>query len=340
MSRTLRIALAAPIRPSSRSGNDVTAQRWAAHLRALGHQVTTIAVHENESVAAIGASDDFDLLVALHACRSGEAAAAWRAAYPDRPLVVALTGTDLYVDLPDSEVARRSLTIADRLIVLQSAAVDRLGRLDPAAAAKTCVIHQSVERDGLPEPAPVADEFRVVVLAHLRDIKDPLLSAAASRELGATSRVQVHHAGKALDDAWAERAKAEEAANPRYRWHGELERSAAFELLASAHVLACTSIEEGGANVVTEALAIGVPVVGTAIDGNVGLLGADHPGLIPVGDHHALAGLLGRLEADAAALAALRKHCSRLRPITDPAHERQALATLVAELAQAAPDGR
>ena len=51
---------------------------------------------------------------------------------------------------------------------------------------------------------------------------------------------------------------------------------------------------EGGANVVSEAIAVGVPVVGVAHPGSVGLLGEDYPGYFPVGDTEGLAALLRR----------------------------------------------
>jgi glycosyltransferase involved in cell wall biosynthesis len=195
------------------------------------------------------------------------------------------------------------------------------------------VVHQSVDPVTVPPRRPATGEFRVVVLAHLREVKDPLLAARAVRLLDPSSRVRVHHGGGALDAGWAAAAAAEMADNPRWVWHGDLVRSAAMALLASAHVLACTSVAEGGANVVTEAIAAGIPVIGTRIDGNTGLLGDDHPGLVPVGDERALGGLFHRLATDPAALAELQRRTDALASITDPATERRALASVLAAVA-------
>ena len=140
------------------------------------------------------------------------------------------------------------------------------------------------------------------------------------------------HAGAAHDDAWAAAARGEEHDNPRYRWLGELSPDEAGELLAGATVLACTSLLEGGANVVTEAIASGVPVVGTAIEGNFGLLGADYPGLVPVGDDVALSRLLERLEGDPGALAELQARVDALKETTEPSHERDAWRVVLASL--------
>ena len=51
-----------------------------------------------------------DALIALHARRSHESIV--RYASTKKPLIVTLTGTDLYRDLPDSAEARESLELA------------------------------------------------------------------------------------------------------------------------------------------------------------------------------------------------------------------------------------
>lgn len=298
----------------------------------MGHQVEVVAVDETADRFDHQFAAKADVLIALHACRSAAVVRGWADRWPARPLVVALTGTDLYVDLPESATALGSIERADRLIVLQAAAVDRLRSIGDHLAAKARVVRQSLDVDERPPPAPETDEFRVVVLAHLRDVKDPLLAARAAAGLGPDSRVRVHHAGRALDAEWERRVRAEVARNPRYRWHGELERSAALALLGTGHVLACTSVHEGGANVVTEAIAMGVPVVGTRMDGNTGLLGDEHPGLFPVGDDKALTELLHRLESDPTVLADLQARSHALAPTVSPAAERDALAAVLAEL--------
>jgi hypothetical protein len=75
-----------------------------------------------------------------------------------------------------------------------------------------------------------------------------------------------------------------------------------------------------------------VPVLSSRIAGSVGLLGADYPGYFPVGDTAALARLLERTESDAGYYRALQQWCTRLRPLVDPARERQSWADLLAEL--------
>jgi glycosyltransferase involved in cell wall biosynthesis len=170
------------------------------------------------------------------------------------------------------------------------------------------------------------------MLAHLRPVKDPLLGAEAVTHLPARSRVTLVHVGGVLDPALADRARRAMAESARYRWVGELPRAAALATLAGSELLVVTSRLEGGPNAISEALAAGVPVLSTRIDGSVGLLGQDWPGLFPVGDARALAQLLARAEDDAGFRSELRAAARRLAPLVAPEREREAWRALLAEL--------
>ncbi|MDN5861088.1 MAG: TIGR04348 family glycosyltransferase [Pseudonocardia sp.] len=314
----MRIEIVTPAPRGSHHGNRVTAQRWADLLNDLGHETAVTTAWSGEPV---------DVLVALHALRSAAAVRAFAAAHPDRSLVVALTGTDLYRDLPGSAEAQATIDTADALVVLQPLAVDALAL---PLRDRVHVIHQSVVAPAAPEDVP--DGFEVVLLAHLRAVKDPFLVAEATRLLPSGSRVRVTHLGAALDPGTGERARAEAAANPRYRWLGDVPREQALRHLVSSRLLVLTSRLEGGANAISEALAAGVPVLSTRVDGSVGLLGDDYPGYIEVGDAADLARLLERAEADPAFLAALTERVQARRGLVDPERERGAWAELLAGL--------
>jgi putative glycosyltransferase (TIGR04348 family) len=313
----LRITLVCPAPPGSRQGNRITALRWARILKSLGHRVRIRPE-----------ADDADVLIALHARKSADAARAFRERHPERPLVVALTGTDLYKDLPGNPQARRSIAIADRLIVLQPAA---LARLPAEARRKARVIHQSA----IP-PARRArrarESFDVCVLAHLRPVKDPFRAALAARLLSAASRVRIVHAGRSLTPALAARARAEMARNSRYIWVGERSHTAARALLARCRLLILSSRMEGGANVIGEAAVCGVPVLSSRIDGSIGLLGRHYPGFFPVGDTKTLAALLRRAETNARFRESLRCETNRIASLFRPARERRAWQSLIREL--------
>lgn len=288
-------------------------------MRSLGHRVVVGSTYRHRRC---------DLLVALHARHSRAAVEGFRARFPGRPIVLTLTGTDLYGDLREDPRTREVLEWATRLVVLQPLGVDEL----PAPLrAKTRVIYQSATPP--PNvPPPRTDVFEVCVIGHLRPVKDPFRAAWAARRLPASSRIRVLHLGGALSDDMAAQARAEMAVNPRYRWLGELPRWKTLRFLARARLLVHSSEMEGGANVLSEAIACGTPVLASDIPGNVGLLGPDYPGYFPVGDTEALAALMDRAETDPEFYRALQAGVARQKPLVDPARERQSWAELLTEL--------
>ena len=277
-----------------------------------------------------------DVLVALHARRSHEAVARFREAAPSRPIVVALTGTDLYQDLPESREAQTSLDWADRVVLLQE---EGLRELRPEIRTKARVIYQSVvltrraaEAANEPTRFQPKSTFDVCVVGHLRDVKDPFRTAEASRLLPSTSRIRVIHVGGAMDEESAERAKREEEENPRYRWLGERPRWQVFLHLAQCQAFALTSKLEGGANALGEAIVAGAPSLASRIDGSIGLLGSDYPGFFPVGGTEDLAALMDRCERDQSFLLKLRRLTVQRAPLFDPAREANAWTSLLDEL--------
>ena len=316
----MQVALVTPADKRSRSGNRTTAARWAAILRGLGHRVSVTQAYEG------GATD---LLIALHAWRSAGSITQFRELYADRPLIVGLAGTDVYRFLAsDPATVLRSLAFADLLVGLH----DLIGDAIPDRFRdKLTVIHQSAPPLARRDPAR-RKNFDVLVIGHLREEKDPLRAAEAARLLPAGSRIRVVHLGRAHDPSWAERARAEMVANPRYRWRGEMPNWAVRRALARAPLMVLSSRMEGGANVISEAAMAGVPVLASDIPGNVGLLGGDYPGYFPVGNTAALARLLLRSETEPALLAALGRACAARAPLFDPARERAAWHALLARV--------
>ena len=267
---------------------------------------------------------DCDALIALHARRSHDSIVRFKAT--GKPLVVVLTGTDLYRDLPDSVQARQSLELADRIIVLQEAA---LQELDAAVRAKARVVYQSAD-PRLAHKPPKAP-FTVAVIAHLRSEKDPLRAAAALEHLPDRD-IRVVQVGEALDARLGAEAAEMMKREPRYRWLGSLPHRRALERMAASHLLVVSSVMEGGANVICEAARIGTPVLASRMSGNVGMLGADYPGYYPVADHTALAKLLAQAKHDAAFYRRLKGALRARRALFAPAAERRALLGVVREL--------
>lgn len=320
----LKILIVTPAPPGSRHGNRQTAARWARLLRAAGHVVDVVT-----AVDQAPARRRHDLMIALHARRSHASMTAWKSR-PDRPLVLVLTGTDLYRDLADSTQARESLRLADCIVVLQP---EGLKELDAEAQRKARVIYQSAQ--ALARQQPPVRYTLITVIGHLREEKDPFRAAHALRHLPPASRVRVVHLGTAMSEAMAVEARALMAGDPRYRWLGELPHGDTMRWLARSHAMVISSRMEGGAHVVSEAIAIGVPVLASAIAGNLGLLGSTYPGYFPLGDEAALAHLISRLETDRRYALTLERAVAARRHLTDVGAERDALEQLVADAVRA-----
>jgi glycosyltransferase involved in cell wall biosynthesis len=103
-------------------------------------------------------------------------------------------------------------------------------------------------------------------------------------------------------------------------------------LLGRARAMVLSSLSEGGANVISEAVAARVPVLASRIDGSVGLLGRDYPGYFPVGDTPALGRLLQRIETSPEFLARLHRAIARRAPLFLPAREKAAWKKLIGEV--------
>jgi len=326
----LKIGITTPAPPGSRYGNRVTALRWARILKALGHSVSVKQEYDSEP---------FDLLIALHARRSYPSIERFRNQHPNRPIIVALTGTDLYRDLASSRRAQSSLDFATRIIVLQPKALDELRDF---WREKALVVHQSVAdvtaqpRSRAPSSRQVKssshDTFDVCVIGHLRPVKDPFRAAMASRSLPASSRIRVLQIGAAMTRNAELRARAEMKHNPRYRWLGEQPAWRVRQILKQSRISVLSSRMEGGANALGEAIAAGTPVLASRIPGSVGILDEDYPGYFEVGDTRALRSLMIRAESDSGLFAQLMKHCKNLLPLFDPAREATAWAKLLDEL--------
>jgi putative glycosyltransferase (TIGR04348 family) len=312
-----RIAIITPAKPGARTGNLHTAQRWAAMLRGGGRRVSVRTEWDGAQA---------DAMIALHARRSHGSIVGFRREYPSGALVVALTGTDLYRDLPRSREARRSLELADRIIVLQAEAKRSLGA---RLRRKARVVYQS--SDTKLRHAPPTRVFRIAVVGHLRTEKDPFRAVRALAQVPHED-VEVIHIGKALDPAMTREARRWMRREPRYRWLGSVAHCAALGWIAASHALVVSSRMEGGANVISEAARIGTPVLASRIEGNVGMLGRDYRGYYPLCDAQALARLIRRCIEEKDFHRKLRSELLRRRPLFSPAAERRAVRAVVREL--------
>jgi putative glycosyltransferase (TIGR04348 family) len=314
----MKIAIAVPPSAVPRSGNRHTAARWRDFLRELGHRVRVVTEWKR---------GDDDLLLALHARKSHPSIRKFRQLRPKAPVVVALTGTDLYRDIRKYADARRSLAMATRLAVLQN---EGLRELKPALRHKTRVVHQS--SDVRLTHKPVRSRFRIAVIGHLRGEKDPFRAVRALRHLDPAARVEVVQIGGALDARMRAEARQWTKRERRYRWVGSVSHGTAMRWLASSHVLVASSVMEGGANVICEAARIGVPVLASRIPGNVGMLGRGYPGYFRLFDDPELARLIERCRTAPSFYTSMKRAVLRRRELFAPSAERSAVRRLMRNL--------
>jgi len=317
--RKPQLAIVSPALRAANNGNWRTAYRWS---RFLGERFDVdVSDHWTQSASSAAS------MVALHARRSAAAIARFAEDYPDRPLIVVLTGTDLYRDIGIDESARRSLDRATHLVVLQEAALDEL---DPSHRRKCRVIYQSAP--ALKPGTPPQRTFDVILVGHMRAEKDPLTPMRAITRLPADSAVRLIHIGDASDEFARAAAELQERRWPsvrRYRWLGARTHGETRRRIRNANAMVISSVMEGGANVIVEGITSGVPIIASRVSGNVGMLGADYAGYFAVGDDEELARLLDRISRDGEFLAGLKEQCAARAPLFDPAHERADVNRLV-----------
>ncbi|MES2018437.1 MAG: selenoneine biosynthesis selenosugar synthase SenB [Pseudomonadota bacterium] len=317
-----QLLIVSPAGARENNGNWQTASRWAHFLRTR-HQV---------AIASDCCSNDYapDLLIALHARRSASSLAAFASAYPERPSVLVLTGTDLYRDIATSSEARAALEQATRLVLLQP---DGLSVLPAHLHAKTSVIFQSAPTVQPAIHGQHRRHYDICMIGHLRAEKDPYTFMRAA-SLVTSPKARLLHIGGALESTLGQAASATALVNPRYQWLGNQPHGATRQRLARSHALALCSLMEGGANVIIEAVTSGVPVLASDISGNRGMLGPDYAGYFSVGDAPALAQLIDRTIADPDFHALLKRQCDARAALFAPEAERAALLHLVDNLFQ------
>lgn len=321
------MVIVSPAAGDANNGNARTAQRWHGLLAA--HAGVRIVQQWPDGPQA----GRDEVMLALHARRSAASIRAWAQQRPSQPLVVVLTGTDLYQDIALDADARHSLEAAHRLVVLQELGI---AALPQALRAKARVVLQSTR--ALPPVAKPAGTLEAVMVGHLRAAKAPQVLFDAVRRITPEEGIRVTHIGADdLDPALGDAARATASDCPHYRWLGAVPYEDTRERIRRAHVLVHTSALEGGAHVVMEAVRSGTPVLASRVPGNVGMLGEGYPGCFEPGDAAGLATMLRECRATQSSpqglLAQLALACEGRAPLFAPEREQAALLALLRELA-------
>lgn len=315
---TSHIEIVTPAPPGSLHGNRITALRWQGFLKKLGHEARIYTQWSGKST---------DILIALHAYRSHASIVHFRKVHPNRPIILIMTGTDLYRDMPEHSEVLKSMEMSDAIVVLQSAA---LAMIPKHLQAKTHTIYQSTKP--VKRKALLKKSFLISVIGHLRPEKDPFCTAESLKYLGSESKIKVLHLGKAMSSEMKSLAKAYNKELKNYQWLDELSHSETLQQLSRSHLMVISSLMEGGAHVVTEAIAIGVPVIASDIPGNRGLLGDDYPGYYPVRDAKALALILQKAEFEPSFYKSLEAHIKKRVRYAQPSAEKRSIKLLMESL--------
>lgn len=312
------IEIVTPAPAGSLHGNRITALRWHQFLSRLKYQSAVTEQWSGESC---------DILIALHGLRSYDSVERFKKAHPKRPIVLIMTGTDIYRDLQKSTKVFKSMEMADAIVILQPAAINSLPE---QFHNKVQVIYQSVK--SITRKTPPKRHFLASIIGHLRTEKDPFCAAQSLALLPSNSRLQLVQLGKAMSPEFEKKALFTQKNISRYQWLGELDHARTLQWLSRSHVMIISSIMEGGAHVVSEAIAIGIPVIASDIPGNRGLLGDAYPAYYPVGDKTALSKLLSAAESNPAFYQKMIKAVAIRKKITKPELEQRSIQKLLKSL--------
>ena len=283
----MKVIITTPYPIDSLNGNTVCAQRIAKMLEQEGIQVQVIEVGKEQPVG--------DVLIALHARKSAPSIQEFRRINPTGRIILFLTGTDLYEDIPKGcSTCLESMRLADVLVVSQEAS---LASVPAEFSDKTKVIYKSIE---LPEKIPVPDlQFSnplFSIVGHLRKVKNPFLAVKALRHIKADCRLYL--LGRALEDGFAEQAERLTHSEPRFRWLGQRPHAEALGWMKLSTATINSSFSEGGANSIGESIMLGTPVLASKVEGNIGMLGVDYDGYFESNNAQELAQLMNKIIAE------------------------------------------
>lgn len=325
------------------TGNLATALRWQGIVEGLGCASFLCAGGDGFEACwdlAMGegrqSKGEEVVMVALNGVKCHREMVNFRRRWPKGKafLILAVTGTDMNGD--ERAVFEQSLDLADRIVVLQDKAFEKLPSRYQAQAVTLFQSVGATTASSAPPTGPGREGqgVQVCVVGHLREVKDPMRCAKAMRLLPPSSSLVLKHAGAILDAEFADAVAREERENPRYQYLGELTANQAQELIGASDLLVVSSLSEGGPLVVAEAVMADTPVLSSRIDGVIGMLGEDYPGYYTTGDEQALGALLRRFEEDGefrdSLRGALRKRALQFAPERERTQWAELLAAAMA----------
>lgn len=309
------VEIITPAPAGSLHGNRMTAQRWSGFIEKLGYQ---------SQISQEWSGQEVDCLIALHAKRSYDSIKKFKQAYAHIPVILIMTGTDIYRDLGEFPQVLESMEMANEIVVLQQ---DAIKALPHQFHKKIRVIYQSHQASHRRTEQLLG--FEICIIGHLRPEKDPFRTAMALGCLPQSSKIKAIHLGKSMSDEMTAQANFFNQNEPRYQWLGEVPHTEAMSHLSRSRLMVISSLMEGGAHVVSEAIAMGVPVIASNIAGNRGLLGEDYLGYFEVGNTDSLQQILQRVESEPHFYDQLVTQISARTLLIQPEREMQSIGELL-----------
>lgn len=293
----MKVLVTTPYARDSLQGNTVTAVRVVSILLEAGLDAAVISNDDQVGYA--------DVMIALHARKSVHFIDDFLVLNPAGKVIVYLTGTDLYHDIPNGcEICERSMRLADALVVSQDASLHSVPNkyLEKVAVVPNSIQLPDAVSEGNMESAPNL----FTVIGHLRAVKQPFMAVESMQLLDDSVGVKLVMLGDEVDVGSGDIARSWQEKDSRFQWLGGVEYLQALQWMGRSVATINTSLIEGGANSVGESIMLGVPVLASKIEGNVGMLGEDYAGYFSAESHQELAEIMERVIEEADFLAMLR----------------------------------
>ncbi len=273
----MKVLLFLPFAPDSPTGNAVTARRIRKNLAPLGIEVVLQHLPADSRLEEVIAAIDRerpDVLQWYNAWKTGRWLPRVRLERP-LPSVITLTGTDINREAEDAshrEAVLAALREAEAIVTYSAALRDHVVTLLPDLAQRVHTIPKGVELGSASFELPTWARGDVVLFflpAGVRPEKNNRFAVRALDEVHAADpRVRLLLAGPIIDSEYGAALRQDLATRA---WAGHIEgipHDAMASVYAQAAVVLNTSLSEGLANAVIEAMACGRAVLAADIEGN------------------------------------------------------------------------
>jgi teichuronic acid biosynthesis glycosyltransferase TuaC len=304
--KTLRQAVAQPPR-AILDGIEVDYLRYLSPPRPWSYQTwgAWAAPLLRRALARVRETFPFDLIHAHYAVPAGDAA---RRAAPSAPLLVSVHGGDVHGRHADSTAVRRTLRHA-RLVLANSAGTAR--RCAERGAVHTQVVHLGTDVPPQPSPPPATPTLVTVGNLIARKRHADVIEAVALLT-DAHPELRYVIVGDGPEKPALQALATATGVGDRIDLRGRLPHAEAVAAARDATLFVLPSVAEAFGVSYVEAMAAGVPAIGTAGEDGPEEIAAAGGGmeLVPPHNPQALAATIDRLLQDPSRLDALR-HTAR-----------------------------